>query len=120
MPCYFLIVSISFHVNVRDAAQAVIHAVVEQIFFGSTRELQGVHLHLPRSVEATLRKQNRVGKQDQDKGILHRHSSVDAKFRLTGGKALAILRARHFPWCKPAYRSVSLLYDSVFPEYLAR
>src|SRR6266478_824534 len=57
IPGHFLIGPISFHVNFRDAAKAVVHLLVEQVFFGRAGESECVHLHLPCSVEATLRKQ---------------------------------------------------------------
>src|ERR1700686_438007 len=57
MPGHLVIGSVGFHVNLRDAAIAVVPAFVEQVVFGRTGELECIHLHFPSAIEAALGKQ---------------------------------------------------------------
>src|SRR5579872_291223 len=64
---HLLVAAIALNSNRRGTTQTAIQALVDQVFLGGAGELEGIHLHHPGSVEASLGEKWR-GCQEQEYG----------------------------------------------------
>src|SRR5579863_276114 len=90
----YLICSVRLDVNSWRARRAVVHAILEEVFLWSPGESQAVHLHLPSSIESTLREHRWRRKQKQYKKASHGHLQWKRNKRCLG---TALTRSSRHP-----------------------